>query len=1035
MSIIDDLMNPTQQTSNVSTIDQLMGMVGTTQDPLAAPPQPEEPRGILDSVLDVLARGQYVSAKFFDSLVNDSNATFTDALSQAGSELLNPQSRLSFSDVITRSNPDFAKEHPIATTALGLVGDVALDPLTWLTFGYGAATKLGTTGKLLNKVGREVFKEEIQKQLPKAAGDFAVARELAEEAVGNAISAGRSELLANFKIAGIPIAKQGAVEKAFGVLWDNGPKQAVDLLRKVPVLKQAVAAGEWLGGAAFNVAKDLPKEYMNVRSDLIAEWAKGAERTKNTLKKLFLDYTDEEIDAVEKLHQHVYDKTRRFYDDAYNVGIASGLDDAAAKTQALNGVRGESTRIWDTEFTASGLDPKLKAMSGVMRQEYQEIGRRLQQAGLLDDLVENYHPLIFDFMSDRAKLKEYFDYVRNPFLPAAKERTIKTFEEARQWATKKGIDIETNAIKLYTLRALQAEKALAYQQFKDNVKGIGFDLDALPKRIAEDMRFLGDGDYGSGLTEAGRIGLKAWDKTLNAFRGMATFLKPSFALKQASSNSLQAYLTLGPKAFRFFDPRTRLDAFHVLAHQSGYGDAQKFLGSKITSTLGEEITGDQLIKELADMNVIRGTNMGGGGVERTARSLKQEIDRERFIHRKFGKDYEGLAKLMIGTANYTNWPSIIEDFSRTNLYINGRRAGLSAREAAAKVDQSLFDYVHGLSSFERRVMRRIVPFYSFQRFMVPLLGKTLLTEPGRIANIGKTSRDFMEVWNKLDGGEELTQSERAVLPGWLLDQPFAKMDADRQAMFRVLSNFNPLDVMGMVEVDSGGEINMEKTLQSAVLAQLAPLLKMPFELALNRNVFTGRAIAGQKSSGKIGDVSASGVFSNMLAAIMAGQRNPLLGLAAGAPGLLAGKAAGEMLPDQAARWLANAIGWEEAFDPRTSKTQVYINPYLAYVATSQFPILSQAIRFDRYNEAEHPFERWMDLIMGVPTTRTNLRDSYRFAKNEDKMELSDLKREMRLAYVQGRTNKYEEARAELMKLLEEYQARYSAIDTGDIRGF
>jgi hypothetical protein len=992
---------------------------------VAPPPQEEKPLGILGSVFDILSRGQYASAQFFDSMINDSKATLFSSLNGAVQEAINPKNRLSFSDVIEKYSPEFAEAHPIAKGALGLIGDIALDPTTWLTFGYGAVTKLGTTGKLLSKVGTSALKEEIARQLPKAAGEFGVARELAEDVIGKMITVGNSEYLAKFKMFGVPVAKQGAIESATKTMFKySGLPQAIEFARKVPVVRKAVEFGEWLP-TVFKAHYQVPEEIVDAQRHLVAEYGKGYRRVQDSMRKLFTDYSDNEIAAVEKAHQDIYDATQKTYTGRIKQYIDAGAPDA--KAQALSDIRTEAPKIADQIFGQLRLDPKLKVLSGAMRSEYQRMGKLLNEKGLVDDLIENYHPLVFDIMSDKTKLREYFNHLKNPFLPAGELRKIRTFEEARDWAAKNSVDIETDAMKLYATRALQAEKALAWENFTGQIKGMGYDLNALPKRIAEDIRFLGEGDFGAGLSDAARTGLKFWDRGLNAFRKMATVLKPSFAGKQAVSNSLQSYLALGPKAFRFFDPRSRIDAFHVLAHLSGYGDSQKFLGSKVVTNLGETITGDQAVKELFDEGVIRGTNIGSQGIERTARTLKSEIDRERFIRKTFGKEYEGLGKLFYKMGNHMNWPSVIEDTARVNLFLNARRAGMTAKEAAKKVDDALFDYSHGMSQLERRVIRRIVPFYSFQRFVIPLLGETLLKEPGRVANIGKVSRDLMASYNKLEGGEDLNQSERSVLPGWLLDQPFAKFDTDKQAMFRVLSNFNPLDVMGMIEVDAGGDINIEKTLKSLFLSQLAPLVKMPFELALNKNVFTDRAISGEKTSGRIGDVTASGVFSNMMAAIG--------GNIAGLPGIAAGKAVGEVLPDDVAKWLMDATGWEEGFDPKTGKRQVFINPYLSYVATSQFPILAQAIRFDRYNEGDHPFERWIDLVGGVPTTRANLKDSARFGRNADQYEITKLKREMRTAYAQGRVDKYEQARRDLQELILEFQQKWAAINTGEIRGY
>jgi hypothetical protein len=107
----------------------------------------------LTGIGDVLSRGQYASAGFFDSLIND-NSSILDALSLAGSELVSPTKRKSFTDVISKYSPDFATNNPMSTRILGFLGDVALDPTTYIGFGLGAASKGARIGgKALSSLG------------------------------------------------------------------------------------------------------------------------------------------------------------------------------------------------------------------------------------------------------------------------------------------------------------------------------------------------------------------------------------------------------------------------------------------------------------------------------------------------------------------------------------------------------------------------------------------------------------------------------------------------------------------------------------------------------------------------------------------------------------------------------------------------------------------------------------------------------------------------------------------------------------------
>jgi len=57
--------------------------------------------------------------------------------------------------------------------------------------------------------------------------------------------------------------------------------------------------------------------------------------------------------------------------------------------------------------------------------------------------------------------------------------------------------------------------------------------------------------------------------------------------------------------------------------------------------------------------------------------------------------------------------------------------------ATASVNKYLFDYEHGLTDFERNVMRTVIPFYSWMRFNTPLQITAMLEDPARYAKIPK----------------------------------------------------------------------------------------------------------------------------------------------------------------------------------------------------------------------------------------------------------------------------------------------------------
>src|SRR5689334_529894 len=118
------------------TEDGIFSKIGQT---IGSIPGVQPVLSTLSPVFDFLARPSYGSARFADSLADESKSVL-DAVSDAITETfsLDPSQRLklSYSDVIRRRLPDFARNNPKATQILGFIGDVALDPTTYLGAGH-----------------------------------------------------------------------------------------------------------------------------------------------------------------------------------------------------------------------------------------------------------------------------------------------------------------------------------------------------------------------------------------------------------------------------------------------------------------------------------------------------------------------------------------------------------------------------------------------------------------------------------------------------------------------------------------------------------------------------------------------------------------------------------------------------------------------------------------------------------------------------------------------------------------------------------
>jgi hypothetical protein len=82
-----------------------------------------------------------------------------------------------------------------------------------------------------------------------------------------------------------------------------------------------------------------------------------------------------------------------------------------------------------------------------------------------------------------------------------------------------------------------------------------------------------------------------------------------------------------------------------------------------------------------------------------------------------------------------------EDIPRLATAINALRNGATWEEAASRVADTHFDYGH-LTSFERNVARRLMPFYTWSARNIPFQAKAVITNPGKYAAYQKAREEF-----------------------------------------------------------------------------------------------------------------------------------------------------------------------------------------------------------------------------------------------------------------------------------------------------
>jgi len=206
---------------------------------------------------------------------------------------------------------------------------------------------------------------------------------------------------------------------------------------------------------------------------------------------------------------------------------------------------------------------------------------------------------------------------------------------------------------------------------------------------------------------------KYFDKGQNAWKLMATTIRLPFHLRNMYSNWWQAYLSGLKNPKRFAD---------ALAFQSGKLKQIK---------LGDKIYQYDELKKMVDGLGIHGKGWVGSDVQRSMLGELESVIK----YGKFRKLNPTNAGRMFGTA--------IEDNSRIAVFFDQLAKGKTGQEASQTVRKYLFDYTE-LTDFEKKVMRRIFPFYTWTRKNSMLQFENLLRQPRKYQAWMKGLRAFAD---------------------------------------------------------------------------------------------------------------------------------------------------------------------------------------------------------------------------------------------------------------------------------------------------
>lgn len=294
-----------------------------------------------------------------------------------------------------------------------------------------------------------------------------------------------------------------------------------------------------------------------------------------------------------------------------------------------------------------------------------------------------------------------------------------------------------------------------------------------------------------------RGALRGYDQAIRHWKFLNTAVNPAHHVRNSISDFFMNYMDGVVNPYRY---KQAIDMLH-----SGRRAGLRF---KIG---GRTITGDEMWK----MYRRSGSSQGF-----MASELNEGVTA---LHR-------GIYKFAEHREEWTRLAHFLDIMQKETKHLTpGNTVGVwkKVREAGKRVNKWNIDYAD-LTPFERNVMKRVVPFYTFYRKALPLMIESMATKPGRLIIAPKGSRAI----ENLLGINPLDQDQTAY-PEWLTQLGFARL-SNGPTDPMVWSPGIPTQLPG--DFLQGGDV--QGILRNA-LGMTTPPIKYGIEKATGRSLTTG----------------------------------------------------------------------------------------------------------------------------------------------------------------------------------------------------
>lgn len=179
----------------------------------------------------------------------------------------------------------------------------------------------------------------------------------------------------------------------------------------------------------------------------------------------------------------------------------------------------------------------------------------------------------------------------------------------------------------------------------------------------------------------------------------------------------------------------------------------------------------------------------------------------------------------------------VEMQQKSKLVLGALEKGMNMEEALQVAAKGGFDY-RALTQFESKIMRRVMPFYSFNRKNAELQLKVLGENPQRINQVIRSVENVQNLWET-----NLTAEEKKNLPAYLKDYLSVATGRTSKGVPQFISTFGtPIEAFTeLVRFQAEGKSSIERTFL-ATISKVNPYLKVPIEIGMGKDSFRQRDI-------------------------------------------------------------------------------------------------------------------------------------------------------------------------------------------------